>query len=40
LLLGFLATYAVALFLTRIIVPAELRQLWFALRHKPDAAGA
>ena len=40
LLLGFLATYGVALFLTRIIVPAEVRQLWSALRHKSDAAGA
>jgi O-antigen/teichoic acid export membrane protein len=39
LLLGFLVTYGVALFLTRIIVPAEVRQLWSALRHKADAAG-
>ena len=35
LLLGFLATYGTALFLTRVMVRAELQQLWSAMRHKP-----
>jgi O-antigen/teichoic acid export membrane protein len=34
LLLGFLATYGSALFVTRVIVRAEIEQLWTALRHK------
>jgi O-antigen/teichoic acid export membrane protein len=34
LLLGFLATYGSALFLTRVIIRAEVEQLWAALRHK------
>ena len=34
LLLGFLAIYVTALFLTRVIVRAEIQQLWSALRHK------
>jgi O-antigen/teichoic acid export membrane protein len=34
LLVGFLAIYVTALFLTRVIVRAEFQQLWSALRHK------
>jgi O-antigen/teichoic acid export membrane protein len=34
LLLGFLATYVTALFVTRVIVRAEIQQLWSAMRHK------
>ena len=34
LLIAFLATYGSALFLTRVIVWAEIVQLWSALRHK------